>query len=64
MTETLTEALAEQARQIYAEVAALMADYSDPGRDVIATMPFAASLDQLMFEKYGVSLPSDAGEPS
>lgn len=51
-----TSALTVQAARIYRDVCALMEDYGDPGRDVIATMPFAASLDQLMFEQYGVTL--------
>jgi hypothetical protein len=62
----LTARLADQARRIYRDVRALMADYGDPGRDVIAAMPFAASLDQVMFEQYGVTLddPPAEGSPS
>lgn len=39
--------------EVYADLQQLIKDYSDPERDVIALIPFAASLDQLFGEKYG-----------
>lgn len=43
--------------EIYADLRQLMADYADTERDVIAGCAFAASLDQLFTEKYGMTLP-------
>jgi hypothetical protein len=39
-----------------ADVRRLVGDYSDRERDVIALMPFLATLDQLCLEKYGFDL--------
>lgn len=49
-------------RQMYQDVCGLVADYGDPDRDIIAAMPFGASLDQLMVEGYGVADLIDEGE--
>ena len=43
-----------------ADVNQLITDYSDEDRGVIAHMAFAATFDQLAYEKYGISL--DGGE--
>jgi hypothetical protein len=59
----LADRRAELLTGLYAEISALMADYTDPSRDIIALMPFAASLDQLMHERYGVTLPQPSGGP-
>ena len=40
---------------VYHDVRHMMADYGDTERDVIASMPFAATLDQLMIEFYGLT---------
>lgn len=45
--------------EVYADLRQLIADYGDDERGVIALMPFAASLDQLFHEKYGLELPGD-----
>ena len=42
---------------LHRDIQQLMAAYRDDGRDIIAAMPFAASLDQLFMEKYGVNIP-------
>jgi hypothetical protein len=52
-----------------ADVQRLTGDYSDQERDVIALTPFAATLDQLCLEKYGIDLdaldaPSGAHSPT
>lgn len=44
------------AGEVYADLCQLIADYGDDERGVIALMPFAASLDQLFHEKYGMEL--------
>jgi len=41
---------------LYADIQQLMRDYGDPERGVIASMPFGATLDQFMIEKYGIAL--------
>ena len=43
--------------EVYSDLHRLVTDYVDTERDVIAALPFGASLDQLFTEKYGVSLP-------
>lgn len=53
-----------QAGQIYRDVLAIAADYTDPSRDIIASMPFGATLDQVMGEKYGVMLDRPEGTQS
>lgn len=45
---------ADALRSLYADVRGLMRDYSDSGQNMIAAMPFGATLDQLMAEKYGI----------
>jgi hypothetical protein len=55
---------AKQALRIYRDVNVLMADYGDPDRDIIAAVPFAASLDQVMSEQYGVTLDDAPAEGS
>lgn len=52
--------LHDQLKSFAADVNQLIDDYSDEEGDRIAAMPFAASFDQLAFEKYGISL--DGGE--
>jgi hypothetical protein len=50
-------ATAGRLTEVYADLRQLIADYGDDERGVIALMPFAASLDQLFHEKYGLELP-------
>jgi hypothetical protein len=38
------------------DIEALIEDYYDHDRDVIAGMGFKASVSQLLYEKYGISL--------
>lgn len=52
--------LHNQLAEFAADVNQLIGEYSDDDRDVIAKMPFAATLDQIAYEKYGISL--DGGE--
>jgi hypothetical protein len=40
---------------VYRDVLRLMAEYEEFGRGVITEMPFAASLDQIMAERYGLT---------
>ena len=40
---------------VYRDVRQLMSDYGDPEMDRIAAMPFGASLDQVMSERYGLT---------
>ncbi len=47
---------------VYEDITAIMEDYADHERSTIAQMPFAASLDQLFLEKYGVTLPPPCRE--
>jgi hypothetical protein len=46
------------AAAIWRDVNQLMDDYRVPGRDLIAAMPFGASLDQVMIERYGATEPA------
>jgi hypothetical protein len=43
------------ARLLFRDILALVSDYGDPGRDVIARVPFEATLDQVMGEAYGIT---------
>lgn len=47
-----------------ADLQRLIKEYSDPERGVIALLPFAATVDQVLFEKYGVMLDEQAGGES
>lgn len=44
------------------DVDALITDYSDSERDTIALMPFAATFDQVLQEKYNIALVWDSDD--
>jgi hypothetical protein len=52
----------ERLNAFYRDVRKLAADFGDPGRNVIAAMPFGATLDQVACEIYGIDI-SDEGAP-
>jgi hypothetical protein len=45
---------------IWRDVRSLAAEYGDPSRDIIAAVPFGASLEQLMIEDYGMTREPEA----
>ena len=49
---------------IVGDVLGLVKDYSDESRDLIARMPFLATLNQICLEKYGVDIDQPIGEAS
>ena len=53
--EGTERAVEERTLAIWRDVRALMKDYGDPSRDIIAAAPFGASLEQLMIEGYGMT---------
>ena len=62
LTEAAAPAIRAGAlRSLYADVRDLMRYYSDSGQNMIAAMPFGATLDQLMLEKYGTEIEAPDG---
>jgi hypothetical protein len=56
--DILDTALPHIAAAIWRDVNQLADDYRVPDRDLIAAMPFGASLDQVMTERYGATEPA------
>ena len=53
---TESDRLRNQLAEFAADVNQIIAEYSHPEQDVIAKLPFAATLDQIAHVKYGISL--------
>ena len=53
--DSTARAVEERTLAIWRDVRSLAVEYGDPSRDIIAAVPFGASLEQLMIEDYGMT---------